>query len=78
MRVRFESSYVRNVPLRATVLAASETGGVEERTLQPTWADPFVEEWRALHVSDRSEPKTSVAGFREDLELFRDLVTAMR
>lgn len=80
VRVRFESSYLRHVPLRVTVTEANATGGVDERTTQPDWGDPFVEEWRAFHahVSDGTPPKTSPADFRADLELFGELVTAMR
>jgi predicted dehydrogenase len=79
VRVRFDASHVRNLPVRVTVTDATPTGGVEERTIHPGWGDPFVEEWRAFHahVIGGTEPKTSPADFREDLELFRELAAAM-
>lgn len=79
VEVSFDSSYVRNLPVRATLTEATETGGVEVRTIHPGWGDPFVEEWRAFHrhVTDGSRPKASPADFREDLELCRDLAGAM-
>jgi predicted dehydrogenase len=80
VRVRFVSPYVRNVPFTLTVTEANATGGVDERTINVEWGDPFVEEWRAFHsnVIAGTEPKTSIADFREDLELCSQLVTAMR
>jgi predicted dehydrogenase len=61
------------------VTEVTAAGGVESRALQAAWGDPFVEEWRAFHrhVVEGTPPKTSVADFREDLELCRDLVAAM-
>lgn len=77
--VRFDTPFVRNLPVRVTVTAVNEAGGVNVRTSHE-WGDPFVEEWRAFHrsVTEGSLPKTSVADAREDLELCRDLVGAMR
>lgn len=79
VEVRFDASYVRNLPVRTTITDANATGGVDVRTIHPSWGDPFVEEWRAFHrhVTEGSRPKTSPADFREDLELSRDLVDAM-
>ncbi|MGI8479040.1 MAG: Gfo/Idh/MocA family protein [Gaiellaceae bacterium] len=79
VQVRFDTSHVRNLPVRATVTDANLTGGVEERTIHPGWRDPFVEEWRAFHAhaTGGTQPKTSPADFREDLELFRELAAAM-
>jgi len=79
VQVRFDTSHVRNLPVRATVTDANSTGGVEERTIHPGWRDPFVEEWRAFHAhaTGGTQPKTSPADFREDLELFRELAAAM-
>jgi predicted dehydrogenase len=79
VEVRFDASHVRNLPVRVTVTDASETGGVDVRTIHPSWGDPFVEEWRAFHghVTQGTRTKTSPADFREDLELCRDLAGAM-
>jgi predicted dehydrogenase len=52
---------------------------VVERRILPEWGDPFEAEWRAFHASvvDRTQPTSSPADFREDLELFRDMVELM-
>lgn len=77
VEVRFDTSFVRNLPIRTTI--TNDTGGVDVRTIQPSWGDPFVEEWRAFHrhVSDGTSPKASPADFREDLELCREVAGAM-
>lgn len=79
VEVRFDASQVRNLPVRTTITDANDTGGVDVRTIHPSWGDPFVEEWRAFHrhVTEGSQTKSSPADFREDLELCRDLVAAM-
>jgi predicted dehydrogenase len=80
VRVQYESSYIRNVPLRTTITRPASGGGVERRVVQPAWGDPFVEEWRAFHrnVVEGTTPKTSTADFRADLELFAATADAMR
>ena len=80
LRIRFDTPYVRNLPTRLTLLRTNRRGGVVEQRLQPSWSDPFVEEWRAFGESIRrgSEPKTSPQDFREDLELLVAMVALMR
>jgi hypothetical protein len=43
VRIDFDTSFVRDLPLRATHTRATGEG-VERCELQPTWSDPFVEE----------------------------------
>jgi predicted dehydrogenase len=69
----------RRDPGRLLLLEANDRGGVVEQRILPEWGDPFEAEWRAFHASvvERTEPVSSPADFREDLELFRDMVELM-
>jgi len=55
-------------------------GGVVEYAEQPEWGDAFVAEWQAFYdnVAKKYSPKTSPADFRQDLELFRDMIECMK
>lgn len=78
LRVQYDTPYVRNLPVRLTVLDA-KGGGVVERRIHPEWGDPFVYEWRAFHehVTTRTQPASSAADFRYDLELFAQMIELM-
>jgi predicted dehydrogenase len=79
LRVQYDTPYVRNLPVRLTVTDANGRGGVVERRVHPEWGDPFVHEWLAFHehVLRRSQPSASAADFRQDLELFGQMVGLM-
>lgn len=79
LRVQYDTPYVRNLPIRLHVTEANGRG-VAERAEQPQWGDAFVAEWQAFYqnVHERRAPKTSPADFRQDLELFRDMIALMR
>jgi predicted dehydrogenase len=80
LRVDYDTPYVRNLPIRLTILEANGQGGTLERTIHPAWGDPFVVEWQAFHanVSGGCAPKTSPEDFRRDLELFEAMIAHMR
>jgi len=80
LRVQYDTPYVRNLPIRLHVTEANGRGGVVEREEHPAWGDPFVAEWQAFYenVVERRTPKTPPADFRQDLELFRDMIALMR
>jgi predicted dehydrogenase len=79
LRVQYDTPYVRNIPVRLLLLDANSRGGAVEQRILPEWGDPFEAEWRAFHSSvvNRTQPESSPADFREDLELFRDMVELM-
>jgi len=79
LRIQYDTPYVRNLPVRLSLLDANGRGGVEERTILPAWGDPFVAEWLAFHdsVTRRVQPAASAADFRHDLELFGAMVELM-
>ncbi len=80
LRVQYNTPYVRNLPIRLTITAGNGQGGVVERSEHPAWGDAFVAEWRAFYtnVTEGRQPKTGPADFRQDLELFREMVARMR
>ena len=80
LRVQYDTPYVRNLPIRLIVIEANSHGGAVERVEHPAWGDAFVAEWQAFHtnVVERRTPKTPPADFRQDLELFHDMIALMR
>ena len=80
LRVQYDTPYVRNLPIRLHLTEANGKGGVVERAELAAWGDAFVAEWQAFYanVTERRAPKTSPADFRQDLELFRDMIALMR
>jgi predicted dehydrogenase len=79
LRIQYDTPYVRNLPIRLTVLEGNGRGGVVEREILPEWGDPFVAEWLAFHqhVTERTQPSASAADFRHDLDLFGQMVGLM-
>jgi predicted dehydrogenase len=79
LRIQYDTPYVRNLPIRLTVLEANGRGGSVERTIHPEWGDPFVAEWLAFHdsVTRRTQPGANAADFRHDLDLFGDMIELM-
>jgi predicted dehydrogenase len=80
LRVQYDTPYVRSLPIRLMVTEANGSGGVSERAELPAWGDAFVAEWQAFHanVTEGREPKSSPADFRQDLELFAEMIRLMR
>jgi predicted dehydrogenase len=80
LRVQYDTPYVRNLPIRLHIVEANGQGGAVERAEHPAWGDAFVAEWQAFYtnVVERRTPKTAPADFRQDLELFRDMIALMR
>jgi predicted dehydrogenase len=79
LRIQYDTPYVRNLPIRLTVLEANGRNGISERTVLPEWGDPFVAEWLAFHecVTERKQPGASAADFRHDLDLFGAMIARM-
>jgi len=80
VRVRYDTPYVRNSPVRLIVTEANRGGGVTEIDAHPAWGDPFVEEWKAFYenVTGHQAPKTDPADFVHDLDLFAEMARLMR
>ena len=80
LRIAFDTPFVRNLPVRLSLLEANDEGGVVERNVHPSWGDAFVSEWEAFHaaVTAGAEVRTPPADFRHDLELFAEMARLMR
>lgn len=80
LRVQYDTLYVRNLPIYLPITEANGKGGVVERVEHPSWGDPFVVEWEAFYenIAYQRTSKTSPADFRQDLELFSDMIALMR
>ena len=79
LRLEYDTPFIRNLPIRLSVLEANQHGGTKQLVEHPCWGDPFVAQWEAFHtnVVEGRNPKTSPEDFRQDLELFRDMMSAM-
>jgi predicted dehydrogenase len=79
LRVQYDTPYIRHLP---TTLTISETVGESftETVHRPTFKDPYTHELEHFHdvVMGICPPKTSPEDSLEDLELFRDIVEALR
>jgi predicted dehydrogenase len=79
VRVDYNTPYVRNLPGRLTVLEPG-SDGMAQRQVRSTWKDAFEIEWLAFHdnVTQGRRPKTSLADAREDLVLFREMMSLIQ
>ena len=79
LRVQYDSPYIRHLP---TTLVVHETRGdaYEERTLRPTFTDPYTHEIEHFYeVAARGvAPRTPPEDFVEDLRIMRQVVDAMQ
>jgi len=80
VRVQYDTPYVRNLPIRLFITETNGQGGVIERAIQPNWGDAFVAEWQALYtnITEQRPAKSSPADYRQDLELFSEMIALMR
>lgn len=79
VEVRFPTPYVRHVPAVASRFRTTGRS-VEHTDLIPSYVEPFEIEWQEFYdcVQHRRQPKTSVEDSITDLQLFHDLIEAMR
>jgi predicted dehydrogenase len=79
IRVQYDTPYIRHLP---TTLVIQETidESFSERTLRPTFKDPYTHELETFHevVTQGSAPKTTPEDFRDDLRLFGMIVEKLR
>jgi predicted dehydrogenase len=79
VRVQYDTPYVRNLPTRLFVTDAVGSGGAASSEVNPSWGDNFTLEWQAFYdnVTQKKTPKSSPQDFRQDLELYADMVRLM-
>lgn len=80
IKVKYDTPYVRNLPIRLELTETDRQNAVSRRVSHPKWSDPFVAEWRAFYESVTMDvpSKTDAVDFRQDLELFGEMIEAMR
>jgi predicted dehydrogenase len=79
VRVQYDTPYILNLPIRLYVGEPNGKHGYNEQMVHPTWGDAFVNEWVALYnnIARGKTPKTSLADYRQDLELFQAMAALM-
>jgi predicted dehydrogenase len=79
VRVQYDTPYVLNLPIRLFIGEPNGRHGLTEQVVHPTWGDAFVNEWVALYnnIAKGRTPKTSLADYRQDLELFQAMAELM-
>jgi predicted dehydrogenase len=79
IRVEYDTPYIRNLPGRVVVTSVDERGQARVSTTS-AWRDPFVMEWEAFHaaVTSGAPVKTTLEDAHLDLQLFHDMIAAMR
>lgn len=79
LRVQYDTPYVRHLP---TTLTISRVDGEaqSETVIRPTFTDPYTVELETLHdvIVNGLPVKTTVEDSMEDLQLFRDIIDAMK
>jgi predicted dehydrogenase len=79
LRVSWDSPYVRNLPGRLTI-TETDVDGHARTTETNFWRDPFVTEWEQFHaaIAAGAPVKTTIEDAAADLDLFQDMIRAMR
>jgi virulence factor len=79
VRIVYDTPYIRSLPTRLEIAEHGEDG-VRQRIIGPFYSDAFAAELKTFHrhVTDGTRPKTSLADFRQDLELWKAIVERMR
>lgn len=79
IRVQYDTPYIRHLP---TTLQIRETVGdaYTETIHRPTFKDPYTHELEVFHdvATGKAEPKTPPEDFVADLNLFREIIDALR
>ncbi|WP_041425329.1 Gfo/Idh/MocA family protein [Thermobaculum terrenum] len=79
IRVQYDTPYIRHLPTRL-ILCKTEGDEYREEVVRPTFKDPYTCEMEYFYeVVRRNEtPKTSPEDFCQDLQLFQQIIQAIR
>ena len=79
VRVDYDTPYIRHQPARLTVTEPNTASGISVTQSHSTRTDAFVIEWRRFHsdLHTGHKGKCTIADARQDLEIFRDMMTVM-
>ena len=79
MTVSYDTPYIRHLPTTLTI-ERTEGEAYHVETIRPTFTDPYTRE--LIHVHDvlhgRATPKTTPEDSLDDLDLFREIIDAIR
>jgi predicted dehydrogenase len=80
LRVEYQSPYVRHQATKLNVINAKPESSLHTEVIQPAFEDNFTQEWKAFYqnVTTGSKPKTSPEDYRNDLELFSQMMAKIR
>lgn len=78
VRVKYDTPYVKGLPVTMTVRERVGETGFQERMVRRTYEDPYTLEWKEFYdcVVRGKAPKTSALDARQDVELFRMILRA--
>ncbi len=76
LRVEYNTPYVRNLATRLELTTATPDSGLHKEILQPAFEDNFTREWQRFYhnVTTGTQPKTNPEDYRQDLELFMQIM----
>ena len=79
LRVDYDTPFVRNMPIRLSLMDSSDGVNSRQTISHPGWGDAFTEEWRAFHhsVSSGEPTKASPRDFRLDMLLYQEMIQRM-
>ncbi|GAA5894052.1 hypothetical protein JCM8208_002333 [Rhodotorula glutinis] len=79
VKIRYDTPYVKGLPISVEVKERDSTGAYVERTIRPTYKDAYTLELESLHASlTRGEPvKTTPSDAKEDLSIFAMVMGAL-
>jgi predicted dehydrogenase len=80
LRVEYQSPYVRHQATTLNIIHAKPDSGLHSEVIQPNFEDNFTQEWKAFYhtITTGSKPKTSPEDYRQDLELFSQMMEKIR
>jgi virulence factor len=78
VRIVYDTPYIRSLPTRLEIAERGEDG-VKQRILGPYYSDAFASELKMFHrhVMEGTKPKTNLADFRKDLNIWKDIAEKM-
>ncbi len=80
LRVVYQTPYVRHLATRLEVIETVSPGNIHTEVVQPAFEDNFTQEWKSFYdnITLNKIPKTSPEDYRQDLEIFQDIIEAMK
>jgi predicted dehydrogenase len=80
LRVEYQSPYIRHQATKLKIINAKPESNLHSEVIHPNFEDNFTQEWKAFYqnVTTGTKPKTSPEDYRQDLELFSQMMAKIR